>query len=344
MHALDDLRGADLLIRRFEPVRGGDVVATLQQQHPAHARLVQHIALQARQRTRPAIGRHAVVEDAIAGDAGVHHGDGRQRRITLQPLREPIGPARIGVFAGAHAIGDRIAQHDEGARARWRGDFQIGQQVAGIVGFAFRFEPRPRGEIAPRQVHRLVADLVDGRRGRALRQVQTDGEHLQCRHRQIHRVTQDRPSRRERHLRQPGERHRSIAVGLDGDTVRMPGQPDRTDREWLAAEQVGQAHADRRSAQAGANHLAYRHRRQRVSRPHRRRTPTGDPVMVVVAHGRLCLDGDRRCQRKQQAGQGKSKGSRREGHAGFPGWIGSSRPCLAATGARYDAGPAGPKS
>ena len=131
------------MVRRWR-VGVAEIVDAFQHDHVLHARLRQHVAIEARQRVdAEADIRRAVVQDAIAADAGVEHADLRAAAPRLQTVRQNVRPAMIGVHGGAGAVGDRIAErHHRGGRFR-RQHIHAGEKHPGGDGRAVRERGAP---------------------------------------------------------------------------------------------------------------------------------------------------------------------------------------------------------
>ena len=54
-----------------------------------------------------------IMEDSVAADPRVDDADGLGVRASGQPLRQPVGPAMVGVDFRAVAVGDRVAERDD---------------------------------------------------------------------------------------------------------------------------------------------------------------------------------------------------------------------------------------
>ena len=69
-----------------------------------------HVAVEAGERA----GAVAVVQNAVAADALVQHAEVRGLLVGLEARGEDVGPAAVGVAGGVRAIGDGVAEGDDG--------------------------------------------------------------------------------------------------------------------------------------------------------------------------------------------------------------------------------------
>ena len=89
-----------------------DVVDAFHQHDPLEAGRRENVAVEPRQSARAEQILGVIVQDAVAADAGVDHADGRGVRARGETLRQPVGPAVIGVHLRMIAVGDRVAERD----------------------------------------------------------------------------------------------------------------------------------------------------------------------------------------------------------------------------------------
>src|SRR6185295_18180365 len=102
-----------------------DVVDAHHQGYRGDVRLVQDIAVETRER----VHAHAVLQDLGTGDALVQHRD--RRAASLHQARgEIVRPAVEAIDRGAVAVGDGIAEGDDGTGIRRRIDHQTAQEDA----------------------------------------------------------------------------------------------------------------------------------------------------------------------------------------------------------------------
>ena len=119
--------------RRIGPRAKADVVDPLHNHEPLHARLHQHVAIEASQRA----DARAVAQYPIAGDALIQYGDVRATR-GRQTAGQKAGPATIGIGRRHRAIGDGISKSDDRRRIRRRGHIDIGQPIIRLRGGGVR--------------------------------------------------------------------------------------------------------------------------------------------------------------------------------------------------------------
>ena len=108
-----------------------DVVDAFKNDEVADAALGEHIAIEA----GDCVGSGAIVEEAIAADAFVEDGKVRGFWILLEALGENIGPAAVGVAGGERAVGDGVAEaNDGGGVSGVGGDVDGLDEAPGING------------------------------------------------------------------------------------------------------------------------------------------------------------------------------------------------------------------
>ena len=95
--------------RRGVARQRAEVVHPLQQDRPARAAAIQHVALETVDQSRPA----AVVQHAVAADPGIHQSDRPGRGVAAQACGQHIGPAAVALRLHAVAVGDRIPHRDD---------------------------------------------------------------------------------------------------------------------------------------------------------------------------------------------------------------------------------------
>ena len=83
-----------------------DVVGAFEEDHVLHAFVTEEVTLVAAHRKRA----EAAVENAVAAEAEVEHGDIVGARVLEEGTRELVGPAVLSVGGGAAAVGDGVAQ------------------------------------------------------------------------------------------------------------------------------------------------------------------------------------------------------------------------------------------
>ena len=88
------------------------------------------------------------MQNAIAADARVYDGDGLTSVARQQTGGQNIGPAMVGVDGGMSAIGDRIAEGDDGRRGRRGEHVHAGQKHPGGDGRRVFGESGRAGEVA----------------------------------------------------------------------------------------------------------------------------------------------------------------------------------------------------
>src|SRR5690606_5312107 len=88
-----------------------EIVHAFQDDEVFHAGLAQHIPLE----PGHGVGAQTIAQYPVAADALVENRQARRARITLQPFGQHIGPARVAVGRDAIAVGDGVAQDDDGA-------------------------------------------------------------------------------------------------------------------------------------------------------------------------------------------------------------------------------------
>lgn len=103
----------DLLGRRAPR----DVVGALVQDHVTHPGLRRHVAAEPAQgaiaTARPEDG---VLQNLVGADPGVGHRHVPLRARCGESVRQVVGPPVVRVAGGADAVGDGVAEGDDGAR------------------------------------------------------------------------------------------------------------------------------------------------------------------------------------------------------------------------------------
>ena len=86
-----------------------DIVDAFEQNYPRHARLAQHILVEASQRV------HAgnVAQNPVPADALIHHRDRRRCRIAQQTLRQAGRPGVVGIGRRTRSVGNRVSERDD---------------------------------------------------------------------------------------------------------------------------------------------------------------------------------------------------------------------------------------
>lgn len=254
--------------------RPADVVDADQHDHAGHTGLVDHVALEAGEGGCA----HAIAQQAAAGNAGIDHGHATRGQTGSQM----VGPALVLVQGGGGAIGDRIANDYDAARAGRCFDVDPRQHHARRGGAGVVQRAR-RALVARRDPAGLPAFPVEGLQWGRPGQVGTDLQLLQVAGRQCERIAQALLARRDAHAR--------LTIETQGQWRRtgLHRHAGRIDLQRLRAVGVAQPHPQARPAQAEAGGLAeglvfqlrgQQCREQEARPPHRLRAglPAGEPM------------------------------------------------------------------
>ncbi len=149
-----------------------DVVDAFENDEVFDAGLGEHIAVEAGERA----GAGVVVEDAVAADALVEDAESGGLVVGLQAAGEDVGPAGVGVAGAESAVGDAVAEGDDGGRAGWCENIDAFEEgpVGDLAGVAERgCADGIAGSLIAGLVGEAVqADVLDGLGG----QEDADGE------------------------------------------------------------------------------------------------------------------------------------------------------------------------
>jgi hypothetical protein len=286
-------------LRRERALRPADIVYPHQHHHRMHARLRQHVLLEARGR----IGTHAVAQQARAGDACIDH----RHAAGAEVPGELVGPAPVTVGRRAIAVGDGVAECDHRARRCRRIDPDPRQQGAAVQRRRTG-QCGGRGDVAGGDMAGLLRAPMEGGQRRFLRQVDADGQFFQCRQWHLQRIADcGRAGRNDGAALAAEGQH---LIGTRRDAAVGPGGARHVriaDHQRLAAVAVGQHDAHAPAAHADARRFAHGLLRQGVGdagRQHeisaapggvRAGLPAGDPVF-------------RRMQRRGECGRQHGSG------------------------------------
>ena len=288
------------------------------------AALHQRLTVEPRKRART----DALREHAIAGDADVQHarhgglgglaapGAGR---LGHQPPGKVIGPAVVGIRRRQRAVGNRIAECDDGAN-RFRGRYLDARQEEPRLHRACDLQVgRARVVAGRRHVAGLQRATVGcqrrRRRGGVARQEDVDREVRERRHRHADRIADRDGAGRDGCRRAAAEGERPRRGRNDRRVLLAQRDVGGADRQGSRAEHVAEHHADAVAAEARVDDLpqglpvevehrrAGRRRRCRGLRPrHDGCRPRADPVIRrpygLRARGRAGGEGTQRKRRR----------------------------------------------
>ncbi len=216
VHALDDCLGSGdhLLGGRLTP----DVIGPHEEDDVGDTGMREDVPLQSLQsRGAGGGGLEALADHRVPADALVDDGPPRRGVLAcVEPYRHPVLPAVVGIDGRARAVGDRVAERDNGATGRRR------QHVN-------RFEPPHRGHRVGEPDRGLVGGQVAGairagiRRHQCpavktgydvrVREVQAHREVLSCEYGELNGVAVDTATRRNRHTAVSTESQRMEGAG-----------------------------------------------------------------------------------------------------------------------------------
>ena len=115
-HPYDDVFGAHLLVWQIGAAGMSDIVDRFHQDHRADARHCQHVPVESCDGGRPELSFWHVVQDAIAADPRIDHGE---RGAGLrEAFGEDVRPPSVSIDRRAIAVGDRVTQGHDGRAAR----------------------------------------------------------------------------------------------------------------------------------------------------------------------------------------------------------------------------------
>jgi len=265
----------------------------------AHAALGQHIAVD----TRDCAGTRGFIQDAVAADAFVQHGDVGEIGILTKARGQHIRPAAIGVMRGVRAIRNGISERNHGAGV-WAGrngaigrrDIDAVKKVPGQERRGLR-QLRRGGRVAFGEVVVLIGEEVEGFRAHDLRrQIEADGEIGERRDRERNGIGKDGAARRNVNGCGSAKVDGVIAAGLDGAATGAKRDVDVGDGEGIETELVGEAQANLLAAGGDVHDLAHGHAGEETDIDsvslHGRRGPGSHPLRMRHGLGAAWRNGD----------------------------------------------------
>jgi hypothetical protein len=151
----DDIGGGDDIVRSFGVGGVADVVDALHDDEVFDAGLSDDVAVEAGK----CAGAGGVVEDAVATDALVQDAEVRGLFVGLEAAGEDVGPAGVGVGGAVGAVGDAVAEGDDGGAVTV--DFDVDAFEEGPGGDLFgRVEGLGADDVAGCGVAGLVGEVV----------------------------------------------------------------------------------------------------------------------------------------------------------------------------------------
>ena len=248
----DEVVGGDDVVDAVGVVGVADVVDGLEDDDVLDAGLRDDVAVEAGERA----GAGVVVQDAVAADALVEDAEVGGALVGQQAAGEFVGPAGVGVERGEGAVGDAVAEGDDGGAVR--GDLDVdaldegpGADLGGAI------EGLGADDVAGRGVAGLVGGAVlremgDGLRGKE----EADGEIGGGG--QVHRggIADHQRAGRNDDGGASAEGEAGGGDEIDGAAALADGDVRRADGERLGAELVGEDDADLRAADGDVHDLA----------------------------------------------------------------------------------------
>ncbi len=216
-----------------------------------------------------------------------------------------VGPAAIGAHRRADAVGDGVAERDDGFGRRIRADLD-GRDEGPDRQPACSRKGGGAACVARGDIPRLHRCGMAGAGVDLTRQVEADRKLGQGRQRHLHRIAEERRARTDHRRRLAIEGQDVIAAGLGRSCVSSKGDVRRADVDRRGPELIGEADAHLPAAAAEADDLADRlvvkggRARERAvggARRQRRCPPAPGPVQVGglgAQGGHEPEDGERR--------------------------------------------------
>jgi hypothetical protein len=155
--ACDEVVGGDDVVGLGWVGGVADVVDALHDDEIFHSRLGDDVAVEAGE----CGGAGGVVEDAVAADALIQDAEVCGLLVGLEAAGEDVGPAGVGVACAVGAVGDAVAEGDDGGGFVVAGDVDSFEEVPGEEGLR-GVERGGADDVAGDEVVGLVGEGVEG--------------------------------------------------------------------------------------------------------------------------------------------------------------------------------------
>ncbi|RPK39627.1 hypothetical protein EES40_23910 [Streptomyces sp. ADI93-02] len=265
------------------------------------------------------------MQEAVAADALVEYADGVRPGRGTQPPGEEVGPSVVGADLRLRAVGDRVAERDDGRGGPAGAHAHAGQEVPAVDGRG-GLDVGTAGDVPRGHVVVPLGERVERRARGGAGQVDAHHEVGPGGHPQGDRIAEERRPGRDGHGGTAAEGERPVGARIDaagGPAGRRTRDPGLADDEGTAAEFVRQPDTDPVTADAGADGLP--DRLVRELRGVRRRSrrgcggPRPGPGRGHGAPGHGLGGGRRSSRRRQEQGPGEQRHQTADGAAGAGG-------------------------
>jgi hypothetical protein len=247
------LLGGELILRLVGIVESADVVDAFHHDDETHARLAEDVAIE----TGEGVGANAVDEDAIATDAFVEDGEAGGCGVVVEAGGEVVGPAMILIVGGVGAVGDGIAERDDGSGMRIDGlDVDAFEEIPGWI-LGGRAERWGGDFVAVLDEVGLLGRAVGGDVGDGLdRQVEAHGDVGEGGRGEVNGIAEDHSSGGNDDGSLAAEDEGMERLGLNGVGAGAEGHAGGVDAERLGAEFIGETDAEGLSGERRVDDLA----------------------------------------------------------------------------------------